>query len=50
MAFDLARQIGGPHVIEVPTDKEEGHAAVDELRKSAISASRVFFDAHLPSK
>ena len=41
--------MGGPHVIEVPTDKEEGHAAVGELRKSATSASRLFFDAQAAS-
>lgn len=39
-AFELARRAGGPHIIEVPTDKDEGYALVGALREAAKAAAR----------
>lgn len=39
-AFQQARHAGGPHIIEVCTDKEEGFAAVNTLREAAKAAVR----------
>ena len=38
-AFEDARRSGGAYVIEVPTDKDEGHAAVAELRAAGRTAA-----------
>jgi 2-succinyl-5-enolpyruvyl-6-hydroxy-3-cyclohexene-1-carboxylate synthase len=38
-AFEAARQDGGPHVIEVPTDKEAGHSLVCTLQECVRSAA-----------
>lgn len=42
-ALDNARQQPGPHVIEVPTDKDHGHAAARTLRTKAAEAGRATF-------
>jgi len=47
-AFDSARHHTGPSVIEVPSDKEQGHAIVAELRLVGSDAGRkAFVDALL---
>ena len=38
-AIESARRDGGPYVIEVPTDKEVGHAEAKALRESAHGAA-----------
>jgi len=39
-AFERARREGGPHVIEVPTNKEEGYAEAARLRAAAKVAAQ----------
>jgi len=44
-AFEQARRAGGTHVIEVPTDKEQGHALAQALRAAVGSVAKTLADA-----
>lgn len=43
-AFEKARQDSGPHVIEVPTEKEAGHSLVSSLQECACLAVQPFLE------